>query len=568
VTSLVELRVLEGPNLYFPRAAVKLTLDITGLASAPTPVVQRLARRTGLSTATPGEPDTGFRQRFALRAVARLVRSIAHESGTQRLAVRVRPTSDPHVVVVAYPWRHRQRAEAMGRAVAAVLDAVPAEDVEEAVGHAAAEVAATPDGEPPHTIVPRIPVVAVTGTNGKTTTSRLIAHIGRAAGKVVGWSNTDGIYLDGALVEAGDYSGPSGAGRVLGLPGVELAVTETARGGILLKGIGLTRNDVSVVTNVTADHLGLQGIDTLDQLAEVKAVVPRITRRDGWAVLNGDDPRVFAMRHVVKARTWVFSRDPQSPAIRETLDAGGHATTVIDGWVAVLRRSADPEPLVELVEVPVTLAGLSHFNVENTLAAASAALAIGIPSVTVVEGLRTFVSDAEHNPGRMNLFTVPVEGSEASVVVDLAHNEAGLEALLEVMDGVRRPGARLLLGLGAVGDRTDELIGRLGEIGGMGADVLAIGHKERYLRGRTLEELEGLLREGAERVGVTDVPAYPTEVDCLAALVTQARAGDVVGLMCHAQREQVYDWIAEHGGSADTPAQLAEKVRAARAPAP
>jgi cyanophycin synthetase len=564
VTSLVELRVLEGPNLYFPRATVKLTLDITGLASAPTSVVERLARRIGLPTATPGEPDSGFRQRFALRAVARLVRAIAHESGTVRLAVRVRPTGDPHVVVVAYPWRHRERAEAMGRAVAAVLDAVPTEDVEEAVGYAAAGVSATPNGEPPHTIVPRIPVVAVTGTNGKTTTSRMIAHIGRVAGKVVGWSSTDGIYLDGELVEAGDYSGPSGAGRVLGLPGVELAVTETARGGILLKGIGVTRNDVSVVTNVSADHLGLQGIDTLDQLAEVKAVVPRITRREGWAVLNGDDPRVYAMRHVVKARPWVFSRDPQSPAIRETLDAGGRVTTVIDGWVSVLRPSGDPDPLVELVDVPMTLAGLSRFNVENALAAASASLAIGIPRAVVVEGLRTFLPDAEHNPGRMNVFTVPVTDGDVTVVIDLAHNEAGLEALLEVMAGVRRPGARLLLGLGAVGDRSDELIGRLGEIGAMAADMVAIGHKQHYLRGRTREELERLLRAGAERVGVTDVPAYPTEVDCLAALVAAAGPGDVVGLMCHAERDAVYAWIAEHGGSGDTPPRLAAKVREAR----
>ena len=116
--------------------------------------------------------------------------------------------------------------------------------------------------------------------------------------------------------------------------GVELAVTETARGGILLKGIGLTRNDVSVVTNVTADHLGLQGIDTVDQLAEVKAVVPKITRKDGWAVLNADDPRVFAMRRSISAQHWVFSRDPDSPAIREVLNAGGRATTVIDGWIS------------------------------------------------------------------------------------------------------------------------------------------------------------------------------------------------------------------------------------------
>jgi cyanophycin synthetase len=564
VTSLIELRVLEGPNLYFPRAAIKLTVDITGLASAPTATAERLARRIGLDSARPGEPDTGFRQRFALRAVARLVRAIAHESGTVRLAVRVRPSSDPHVIVVAYPWRHRERAQEMGRAVAGVLDALPGEDVEEAVSHAAERVVASEAGELPHTIVPRIPVVAVTGTNGKTTTSRMIAHIARSAGKVVGWSNTDGIYLDGELVEAGDYSGPSGAGRVLGLPRVQFAVTETARGGILLKGIGLTRNDVSVVTNVSADHLGVHGIDTLDQLAEVKAVVPRITRRRGWAVLNGDDPRVYAMYGVVQANPWVFSRDPNSPAIREILDAGGRATTVIDGWVSVLRPHQDPDPLVELADVPMTLAGLSRFNVENTLAAASAALAAGIDRETVVGGLTSFRPDPEHNPGRMNIFSVPVVGGEASVVIDLAHNEAGLEALLEIMEGIRPPGRRLLLGLGAVGDRTDDIIGRLGEIGAMGADVVAIGHKERYLRGRTLEGLEGLLRDGAERVGVTDVAAYRTEVDCLAALVEQAGSGDVVGLMCHAQRQEAYDWIAEHGGTPDSPQRLREKVRAAQ----
>jgi cyanophycin synthetase len=564
VTSLIELRVLEGPNLYFPRAAIKLTVDITGLASASSATAERLARRIGLEAARPGEPDTGFRQRFALRAVARLVRAIAHESGTVRLAVRVRPTGDPHVIVVAYPWRHRERAQEMGRAVAAVLDAVPGEDVEEAVSRAAERVAASDEGERPHTIVPRIPVVAVTGTNGKTTTSRMIAHVARTAGKVVGWSNTDGIYLDGELVEAGDYSGPSGAGRVLALPGVEFAVTETARGGILLKGVGLTRNDVSVVTNVSADHLGLHGIDTLDQLAEVKAVVPRITRRGGWAVLNGDDPRVYAMRNGLQARTWVFSRDPSSPAIREVLDAGGRATTVIDGWVSVLRPRRDPDPLVELVDVPMTLAGLSRFNVENTLAAASAALAAGIDRKTVVRGLESFRPDPEHNPGRMNIFSVPAAGGEVSIVIDLAHNEAGLEALLEIMDGIRPPGHRLLLGLGAVGDRTDEIIERLGEIGAMGADVVAIGHKQRYLRGRTLDGLELLLRRGAERVGVTDVTAYPTEVECLAALVEQAGRDDVVGLMCHAQRQEAYDWIAEHGGTSDTPERLGEKVRAAR----
>ncbi|PUA79960.1 Mur ligase family protein [Nocardioides currus] len=560
MTSLVELRVLEGPNLYFPRAAIKLTLDITTIAEASDETVLRFARRIGLRTTRPGAPGSGFRQRFAMRAVERLVRAIAVESGTRRLAVRVRPTSDANQLVVAFPWRNRGRAQALGNAVAHALDALPTPDVEGAVSEAAEQVAAAEPGTRPTTITPRIPVVAVTGTNGKTTTSRMIAHIARGDGRLVGWSNTDGIYIDGELVEGGDYSGPSGAGRVLAHPQVQLAVTETARGGILLKGIGLTRNDVSVVTNVTADHLGLQGIDTVDQLAEVKSVVPRITRKEGWAVLNGDDPRVLAMTAIIRAQPWVFSRDPDSPAIRDVMNAGGRATTVIDGWLTVLKPGADPLPLVELVDVPMTLAGLSRFNIENALAAASASLAIGIDVETVVAGLRSFLPDAEHNPGRMNFFSLP---GDVTAVMDLAHNEAGLEALLEIMEGVRRPGARLLLGLGAVGDRTDELIDALGEIGAKGSDVLAIGHKERYLRNRTMDEIDQLLRAGAARVGVTDIETYTTEVECLAALVGQARAGDVVGLMCHAERQAAYDWISEHGGTPDGADELAAKVRAA-----
>jgi cyanophycin synthetase len=562
VTSLVELRVLEGPNLYFPRAAIKLTLDVSTIADASEDRALRFARRIGLRSTRPGAPHSGFRQRFAARAVNRLVRAIAAESGSSRLAVRERPTNDPNQLVVAFPWRHRGRGEAMGRAVAHAIDALPTPDVEAAVSAAAAEVAQAEPGAVPTTIVPKIPVVAVTGTNGKTTTSRMIAHIGRTDGRLVGWSNTDGIYVDGELVEAGDYSGPSGAGRVLAHKNVQLAVTETARGGILLKGIGLTRNDVSVVTNVTADHLGLQGIDTLDQLAEVKSVVPRITRRSGWSVLNADDPRVYAMRTAIKAQPWVFSRDHDSPGVREILSTGGgRATTVIDGWLTVLAPHTDPDPLIELVDVPMTLAGLSRFNVENTLAAASAALAIGISREVVIEGLRTFRPDAEHNPGRMNLFTMP---GDVSVVMDLAHNEAGLEALFEIMNGVRRPGARLLLALGVVGDRQDELIEKLGEMGARDSDVMVIAHKARYLRGRDVEALEEVIRGGAAKVGVTDLESYPTEVEGMAALVEQAKPGDVVALMCHAEREEAYAWIREHGGIADTPETLAAKVRTAR----
>jgi cyanophycin synthetase len=560
VSALIELRVLDGPNLYFGRAAIKLTLDLGPLTSAGDDAARALARRIGLRNARPGAPGSGFRQRFAARAVARLVRQVAAEAGTHRLAVRVRPLTDHDRVVVAYPWRYRDRAITLGEAVAGVLDAIPVADVDEAIGAAARTVRASELGPPPPTIRPTVPVVAVTGTNGKTTTSRMVAHIARAAGLHVGWSSTDGIYVDGELVEAGDYSGPSGAGRVLAHPGVQLAVTETARGGILLKGIGVAWNDVSVFTNVSADHLGLHGIDTVDQLAEVKGVVCRITRPEGWAVLNGDDPRVYATRSVVRARTWVFSRDPAAPAVRETLSEGGRATTVIDGWICVLDRYGEPDPVVRLVDVPMTLAGLSRFNVENALAATSAALGVGLSREAVVEGLTSFAPDPTHNPGRMNFFS----RDDLSVVVDLAHNEAGLEALLEIMNGVRRPGARLLLGLGAVGDRQDEVLEALGELGARDADVLVVAHKAKYLRGRTVEELDALYAAGAARVGVDRPPSYPTEVEALSALVERAEPGDVVALMCHEDRQGVYDWLAAQGFSADTPQTLRAKVVAAR----
>jgi cyanophycin synthetase len=175
----------------------------------------------------------------------------------------------------------------------------------------------------------------------------------------------------------------------------------------------------------------------------------------------------------------------------------------------------------------------------------------------VVEGLQTFLPDVEHNPGRMNVFSL----RGLTVVMDLAHNEAGLEALLEVLHGLRDPGGRTFLGLGAVGDRQDELLVRLGEIAARDSDVVAIGHKQRYLRGRTTGDLDRLMREGAAKVGVLDVPSYPTELAALQVLVDQAGPGDVVGLMCHAEREDVLGWLGAEGAVPDTPDVLREKVR-------
>ncbi len=573
MTSLVEVRLLDGPNLYFPRPAAKVTLDIGGLLDLDLAQAQRLAAEVGLSRSQPGPEGSAFRQRFAGRVVAHLVRRLALAGGVKRLAVRSRPGTEVTELVVAYPWRNSARAEMLADGVAAVLDAVgsgDAADVAEVLQRAARRLAATPPGSAPQLLKPRIPVVAVTGTNGKTTTSRMLGFIAQRTGLSVGWSSTDGVYLNGELVEAGDYSGPSGAGQVLRQPGVELAVTETARGGILRRGVGVAWNDVSVVTNISADHLGIGGIDTLDQLAEVKAVITKITRPTGWCVLNGDDPRTFAMRLGTKARIWLFTLDPNSPAARAVIDGGGRVTTVIDGWVSVLQPGTDAVPVVPVIDVGMTLAGLSRVNIENTLAVTSAALAIGLGVEEVADGLRAFDPGAD-NPGRMNVWSVPVpghgtddQGGEISVVIDLAHNEAGLQALLEIARGIEPPGGRLLLGVGTAGDRTDDVFVTLGEIAALAADVVEIVHKDEYLRGRPMSELGALIKEGAEHAGVTITREHAGEVEGLASLVGQARAGDVVAVMTHQDRAAVDAWLVEHGGRRDTVADLRTKVAAAQ----
>jgi len=559
--SLVELRLLDGPNLYFPRPAAKVTLDLGELLGLEVAAARDLGVELGLGNTRPGAAGSAFRQRFAIRLVTQMVRRLASAGGATRLAVRTRTGQAVSELVVAYPWRNAGRAEGLAYGLARVLDRVIAgpRAVAEMIIVEGAALAAAPLGSAPELIRPQIPVVAITGTNGKTTTARMIGHIARQAGRLVGWSSTDGVYIDGRLVEAGDFSGPSGAGRVLRHPGVELAVTETARGGILRRGVGVAYNDVSVVTNISADHLGLGGIDTLDQLAEVKAVITKITKPSGWCVLNADDPRTLAMRLGTKAQIWVFTRDPNSPGGRTVLSGGGRITTLLGGWVCVLAPGADPLQVVEVIDVPMTLAGLSRVNVENVLAVTSATLALGFSVEQVADGLRSFDPN-ENNPGRMNIWTLPVPGGAISVVIDLAHNEAGLEALLEIMSGIRPPHGRLLLGVGTAGDRGDEVFVRLGEIAALGADVVEIVNKGDYLRGRSMAEISGLITEGAAHAGMAIQRAHDSELGGLVSLVDQARHEDVVAIMTHQDREELDRWLLDHQATRDDAGALRAKV--------
>lgn len=555
---VLELRVLEGPNRYFPRPAIKLTLAVPGLLAMPQDRFARLLERTA-SNGQSGRSGSEQRRRAIARLASTVTRRLARESGV-RLAVRAR--SEPEGIVVAFPWRRRGAAEALAREVASVLDGLG--DARRApdrlIGEAARRVRAAPPGPEPTVPDPTIRVISVTGTNGKTTVVRLLAHLVRAAGRRVAYSTTDGVYRgEDELVEAGDYSGFGGAAIALAQE-PDVAVLETARGGILLRGIGVLHNDVAVVTNVTEDHLDLHGVRTLDQLAEVKASIIRITRPEGWCVLNADDPRVLGMRRGATGRPWLCSLDPDHPALREALAEGGRASTVLDGRLTVLEGS-QARSLVDLLDVPVTIAGISRHNVMNALQAASAAFAVGLPERAVVRGLRAFVLDPERNPGRTNLFAL--EGR--IVVVDYAHNEAGMVGLTEVCEGLRRAGREIWLAICTAGDRTDRILHAFAERAARGSDHLAIAELLRYLRGRERMDIVERLRAGAADGGVQEVDVYADELSALRAMLGRARRGDVVAVTALGMRAEVFAWLEEAGAERLSPGRVRRLVAAARA---
>jgi cyanophycin synthetase len=555
---LVELRVLDGPNLYFPRPAVKVTLRVAGWLAAPAERVESAMERAGVN-GRPGNPGSDLRRRAIARLAGRLTWRLARASGV-RLAVRARTGPEPDQVVVAFPWRRRTAAEALGAEVAPLLHEVGGRrSVERLLVEAGARLRATQAGDEPSVPVPDIPVISVTGTNGKTTTVRLLAHIVRTAGRTVAYSSTDGVFRgEGELIEAGDYSGFGGAATALAQR-PDVAVLETARGGILLRGIGVMHNDVAVVTNVSEDHLDLHGIHTLDQLAEVKATITRITRPAGWDVLNADDPRVLSMRRRATGRPWLCSLDPWHPAIRDALAEGGRATVPLDGTMTVLDGSRS-HPLVPLLDVPVTIAGISRHNVMNAMQAASAGLAIGLPERAVAKGLKTFVTDPERNPGRANLFEV----DGRIVVIDYAHNEAGMIGLTEILGGLRRAGSEIWIVICAAGDRTDKILHDYAYRAARGSDHVAIAELLRYLRGREREAVIDRLSAGARDGGAVELDVYADELAGLRGVLSRSRRGDVIGVTALGMRPEIFAWLDEAGATRMTPARVRRIVRSVR----
>jgi cyanophycin synthetase len=389
----------------------------------------------------------------------------------------------------------------------------------------------------------RIPIVAVTGTNGKTTTSRMISHIFKGMGRKVGMTSTDGVVIDERLLIRSDASGPRSARMVLQNPRVDFAVFEVARGGILREGLGYERNDVAVVLNVQPDHLGLRGVDTVEQLADVKAVLVEAVPRNGHAVLNADDPLVREMRRRCSGQVVWFSMDEPGSETRDMIDAhcrrGGKAL-VLDpsdrGEMIVVKHGPREMQLAWTHLLPATFGGRARMNVQNSLGAAAAAFAAGAPLHDIRQGLRSFATNYYLSPGRLN----EVEVNGVNVIVDYCHNAPGMRMLgdfvdrlgesLESSHELARP-SRIGV-IATAGDRRDEDMRELGEIAAQHFDVVIV-REDVQLRGRERGEVAGLVAEGIRRAmdagsRCKQVEIVLEEIVAVRHAMARANAGDLV----------------------------------------
>ena len=351
----------------------------------------------------------------------------------------------------------------------------------------------------------RIPIVAVTGTNGKTTTVRMVAHILKMNGERVGLTTTDGIYIDGQLYMKGDMTGPWSARVVLKDSTVDSAVLETARGGILREGLGFDRCDVGAVLNVSADHLGLRGVETVEQLAEVKSLIVEVVRKDGASVLNADDPLVVAMAERAEGRIVYWSMhggESASDLVKQHIAEGGTAVVLQSGVRGEMIAIYDDEQYIPLLWthlIPATLEGKALHNVANALAATAIAYARGVSVENIRQGLRTFASSFYLAPGRLNVF----DEHPFRVIVDYGHNAAAMEAMRDLVNRLRPNHKRVIGVVAAPGDRRDQDIRNVGAIAGSMFDLL-IAKEDNDRRGRKDGEIAALICEGALSAGLSE----------------------------------------------------------------
>ena len=372
----------------------------------------------------------------------------------------------------------------------------------------------------------RIPIIAVTGTNGKTTTTRLTAHIAKSAGRKVGYTTSDGVYIQNQLMMKGDCTGPISSQFVLKDPTVDFAILECARGGILKSGLAFQNCDVAIVTNVAADHIGLGGINTVEQMAKVKAVVPETVFPHGYAVLNADDDLVYAMRDNLKCNIALFSMDENNPRIKAHSAEGGLSAVFENGYVSILKGNWKIRVL-HVKDIPLTYEGKAVHNINNCLPAVLAAYLFRDISIEDIRSaLSSFVPSSTLTPGRLNFF----QFKHFTMLADFAHNPHGLKLLCDFVSKLDYP-ARIGV-ISGTGDRRDEDIRELGEISASHFDEIII-RCDKNLRGRTAEEIIGLLKEGIDKVN----PAIPTiiianENEALEYIYAHPRQGALYTIMC------------------------------------
>jgi cyanophycin synthetase len=374
--------------------------------------------------------------------------------------------------------------------------------------------------------VGRIPIIAITGTNGKTTTTRLTAHIAKSAGKKVGYATSDGVYIQNQLMMKGDCTGPVSSSFVLKDPTVDFAVLECARGGILKSGLAFQNCEVAVVTNVAADHMGLGGIHTMEAMAKVKGVVPETVFPHGYAVLNADDDLVYAMRKDLRCNVALFSMDENNPRIREHCGANGLACVYENGYVTIMKGNWKIRVLPAR-SIPITYEAKAIHNINNCLPAVLASyLFRDITIEDIRSGLQTFVPSESLTPGRLNFFNF----RNFTILADFAHNPHGLKLLCDFVSKLEYP-TRIGV-ISGTGDRRDEDIRELGEISARYFDEIII-RCDKNLRGRTADEIIDLLKQGIDNVN-PNIPTMiiPNEDQALDYIYENPKQGALYTIMC------------------------------------
>ena len=367
----------------------------------------------------------------------------------------------------------------------------------------------------------RIPIVAITGTNGKTTTSRLIAHIAKMSGYRVGYTTSDGVYIQNRILMKGDCTGPQSTEFVLKDPTVNFAVLECARGGILRAGLGFSKCDIAIVTNISADHLGLKGIHTIEQLARVKSVVPETVLPDGYAILNADDDLVYEMRKSVECNVALFSMDEENPRIKALQRKGGITAVYENGYVTLCRGTWKMR-IMKAESIPLTYGGKAKFMIQNILPAVIAANVKGISIEDMKAALETFLPSASQTPGRLNLF----EFNKFKILLDYAHNPAGMLALKKFTDQFE---ATVKVGIVAgIGDRRESDNNEIGSIAAEMFDEIII-RQDKHLRGKTDKELIAMLRDGIlSKYPDKKITVIPSEKEAIYHAVENALEGSLI----------------------------------------